>query len=77
MYLAQPRSATIYLTTECRILPLAGLNASVYTGLNAGRKMCECKKSDKYEVWITIEWFKTPKAIYGLMGWDGSPGGQG
>ena len=25
----------IYLTTDCHTLPLTGLNASVYTGLNA------------------------------------------
>ena len=35
LYLALPRSAMIYLATDCDILPLTGLNASVHTGLNA------------------------------------------
>ena len=36
-YLAVPWSAMnmIYLSKECHILPLTGLNAFVYTGLNA------------------------------------------
>ena len=35
LYLALPRSAMIYLTIDCYKLPLTGLTASVYTGLNA------------------------------------------
>ena len=35
LYLALPWSAMIYLSTDCHILPLTGLNAFVYTGLNA------------------------------------------
>ena len=34
LYLALHRSAMIYLTIDCHRLPLTGLNASVYTGLN-------------------------------------------
>ena len=34
LYLALPLSAMIYLTIDCHRLPLTGLNASVYTGLN-------------------------------------------
>ena len=34
LYLALPWSAMIYLSTDCHILPLTGLNAFVYTGLN-------------------------------------------
>ena len=35
LYLALPWSAMIYLSTDCHVLPLTGLNAFVYTGLNA------------------------------------------
>ena len=35
LYLALPWSALIYLSTDCHVLPLTGLNAFVFTGLNA------------------------------------------
>ena len=60
LYLALPWSAMIYLSTDCHLLPLTGLNAFVYTGLNAQKLQVD--GLDGMEISVNISSMSTRKS---------------